>query len=134
MPVGGAAVEWVYVRMRALEEVFDRLPRSAFRQRFRLAAADQTYLREKGLPTVLEHARDFVQRRLAPAEPTNDGKQTPFRGHPVFTAQHATATCCRGCLAKWYAIPAGRALTGSEQAHVIEAIARWLRSQSTDGA
>lgn len=122
------------IRMRALEEVFDRLPQSAFRQRFRLAAADRTYLRDKGLSTVLEHARDFVKRRLAPAEPMNDGKQTPFRGHPVFTAQHATATCCRGCLAKWYAIPAGRALTGSEQAHVIEAIARWLRSQSVDGA
>lgn len=120
--------------MRALEEVFERLPQSAFRRRFRLATADRTYLRDKGLSTVLEHARDFVKRRLAPAEPMNDGKQTPFRGHPVFTAQHATATCCRGCLAKWYAIPAGRALTGSEQAHVIEAIARWLRSQSVDGA
>jgi hypothetical protein len=34
-----------------------------------------------------------------------------MRGHPVFIAQHATATCCRGCLAKWHDIPAGRALT-----------------------
>jgi len=134
VPVTCAAVDQVYVRMRALEEVFDRLPRSAFRRRFRLAAADQTYLKQKGLPTVLEHARAFVERRLAPAEPTNDGKQTPFRGHPVFTAQHATATCCRGCLAKWYAIPTGQELTGSEQALVIEAIARWLRSQNVDGA
>lgn len=120
--------------MRALEEVFGRLPKSAFRQRFWLAAADQAYLREKGLPTVLEHARDFVKRRLAPAEPRNDGKQTPFRGHPAFTAQHATATCCRGCLAKWYTIPAGRELTAVEQAHVVEAIGRWLRSQNVDGA
>src|SRR6478609_7345728 len=99
------------MRMRALEDVFDRLPRSAFRQRFRLTAADQTYLRDKGLSTVLEHARDFVKRRLAPAEPRNDGKQTPFRGHPVFTAQHATATCCRGCLEKLHGIPRGRVLT-----------------------
>ena len=120
--------------MRALEEVFGRLLKSAFRQRFRLAAADQANLREKGLPTVLEHARDFVKRRLAPAEPRNDGKQTPFRGHPAFTAQHATATCCRGCLAKWYTIPAGRELTAVEQAHVVEAIGRWLRSQNVDGA
>ena len=120
--------------MRALEEVFERLPQSAFRRRFRLAAADRTYLRDKGLSTVLEHARDFVKRRLAPANTINDGKQTPFRRHPVFTAKPATATCCRRCLAKWYARPAGRALTGSEQAHVIEAIARWLRSQSVDGA
>lgn len=120
--------------MRGVEEVFDRLSRSAFRQRFRLSTADRAYLDEKGLPTVLEHARDFVKRRLAPAEPRNDGKQTPFRGHPVFTAQHATATCCRGCLAKWYAVPAGQALTAAEQAHVVEAIGRWLRAQGGDGA
>lgn len=120
--------------MRALEEVFGRLPKSAFRQRVRLAAAYQTHLREKGLSTVLEHARDFVKRRLAPAEPRNDGKQTPFRGHPAFIAQHATATCCRGCLAKWYTIPAGRELTAVEQAHVVEAIGRWLRSQNVDDA
>ncbi|MDN3570424.1 DUF4186 domain-containing protein [Methylobacterium longum] len=116
--------------MRALEEVFGRLSKSAFRQRFRLAAVDQAYLREKGLPTVLEHARDFVKRRLAPAEPRNDSKQTPFRSHPAFIAQHATATCCRGCLAKC----AGRELTAVEQAHVVEAIGRWLRSQNVDGA
>ncbi len=53
--------------MRALDEVFDRLPQSAFRRRFRLAIADRVYLREKGLPTVLDHARDFVRRRLASA-------------------------------------------------------------------
>ena len=120
--------------MRGVEEVFDRLSRSAFRQRFQLSAVDRAYLHEKGLRTVIEHARDFVKRRLAPAEPRNDGKQTPFRGHPVFTAQHATATCCRGCLAKWYAVPAGQALTAAEQAHVVEAIGRWLRAQGGDGA
>ncbi|MER2218634.1 DUF4186 family protein [Methylobacterium brachiatum] len=43
--------------MRGVEEVFDRLSRSAFRQRFRLSAADRAYLDEKGLPTVLERFR-----------------------------------------------------------------------------
>ena len=42
----------------------------------------------------------FVTQRLAPTAPRNDGRQTPMRGHPVFTAQHATATCCRQCLAR----------------------------------
>ncbi len=83
---------------------------------------------------VLEHARNFVERRLAPAEPRNDGKQTPFRGHRAFMVQHATATCCRGCLAKWYTILAGRELTAVEQAHVVEASGHWLRSQNVDGA
>jgi hypothetical protein len=49
-----------------------------------------------------------------------------MRGHPVFVAQHATATCCRSCLAKWHAIPVGRQLSDDEQAHVVSAIERWL--------
>jgi hypothetical protein len=52
-----------------------------------------------------------------------------MRGHPIFIAQHATATCCRICLAKWHDIPAGRALTSAEQQHVLAALDRWLASQ-----
>jgi predicted Fe-S protein YdhL (DUF1289 family) len=44
-------------------------------------------------------------------------------------AQHATGTCCRGCLAKWHGIPKGEALTDEEQAHVIATLDRWLRMQ-----
>lgn len=113
-----------------LDDVFARLEHSAFRRGFGLAAREREYLDAKGMDTVLSHARDFIARRLAPPEPANDGKQTPFRGHPVFVAQHATATCCRGCLAKWHGIPAGRALNDAEQRHVAHAIERWLRRQS----
>lgn len=115
--------------MRDLDELFTALCRSPFRQRFRLGARERAYLGARGLPTVLEHAADFVAQRLAPAEPRNDGKQTPMRGHPAFIAQHATATCCRGCLAKWHRIPQGRAMDASEQAHAVAAIARWLQQQ-----
>ena len=115
--------------MRDLDGLFAALATSAFRQRFHLGGHEREYLRAKGLTLVLEHARDFVARRLAPAAPANDGRQTPFRGHPVFVAQHATATCCRGCLAKWHRIEQGRALTPMEQAHVVGAIERWLRQE-----
>lgn len=115
--------------MRPLDDVFARLPSSAFRSRFRLGTNDAAYLAERGIETVLGHARRFVEERLAPAQPPNEGRQTPMRGHPVFVAQHATATCCRSCLAKWHAIPAGRALDTAEQDHVVAAIARWLRAQ-----
>lgn len=117
--------------MRNLDTVFAALQRSPFRQRFKLRAPEQGYLHAKGMPTVLSHARDFVAQRVAPAEPRNDGKQTPMRGHPVFIAQHATATCCRGCLAKWHGIPKGRELDAQEQAHAVAAIERWLRMQAT---
>ena len=114
--------------VRPLDAVFDALAGSAFRRRFALGPRDRAYLREKGIDAVLVHAEDFVARRLAPAAPANDGKQTPFRGHPVFVAQHATATCCRGCLEKWHGIPKGRELTDEEQAHVVAAIGRWLEA------
>ena len=113
-----------------LDDVFDRLARSDFRRRFRLGPKDRDYLAAKGLDTVREHARDFIDRRLAPAQPPNDGRQTPWRGHPVFVAQHATATCCRGCLAKWHGIPKGADLTEAEREHAVDAVERWLRLQA----
>jgi len=125
--------------VRDLDDLFAALRRSPFRQRFRLGSRERDYLATKGLPTVLAHAAAFVAQRLAPAEPRNDGRQTPFRGHPVFVAQHATATCCRGCLAKWHRIEQGRALNAEEQAHAVAVIGRWLRENgeraaSHDGA
>ena len=60
------------------------------------------------------------------AEPRNDGRQTPYRNHPVFVAQHATATCCRSCLETWHDIPKGRRLDRDERAYVVEVIGRWI--------
>jgi hypothetical protein len=116
--------------VRDLDDIFKALDHSAFRRRQQLSAKDADYLRSKGLDTVMLHARDFISQRLAPAQPPNDGKQTPMRGHPVFVAQHATACCCRGCLAKWHGIARGHALTEREQAHVLAALERWLRARS----
>jgi predicted Fe-S protein YdhL (DUF1289 family) len=120
--------------MRDLDELFAALQKSNFRRSFQLRGKDLDYLRSKGLSVVLAHAEDFIARRLAPAVIPNDGKQTPFRGHPVFVAQHATACCCRGCLEKWHRIPAGRALTEEEKKHVLATLERWLRAQSGPSA
>lgn len=106
------------------------LAKSDFRSRIRLNEKELDYLARKGMPEVLTHAADFIEKRLAPAEPANDGKQTPWRNHPVFVAQHATATCCRGCLQKWHAIPKGRELTEEEKRYAVEAIRRWLVTAS----
>ena len=72
------------------------------------------------------HAEQLIAQRLAPAHPVNDGKQTPYRGHPVFVAQHATATCCRTCLRKWHDIAPGVALTPAQQSYVVDVICRWI--------
>lgn len=110
-------------------ELWQKLARSAFRRRFHLNAQDMAYLREKGLPLVLEHGQDFIARRLAPALPLRDGRQTPWKGHPVFVAQHATGTCCRSCLAKWHALPSGRRLSAGEQDYILSVLAHWLAGE-----
>ena len=113
--------------MRDPDELFAALARSTFRSRFRLGPKETSYLNEKTLAVVLEHGKRFVVERLADAQPKNDGKQTPMRGHPIFIAQHATATCCRGCLAKWHRIPQGQPLTPEEIDYIIAVFERWLQ-------
>jgi hypothetical protein len=115
--------------MRDLDDLFTALNQSAFRRRFALGGSDLAYARRHDLSTLLTHARRFIDERLAPATPPNDGRQTPMRGHPVFVAQHATATCCRGCLAKWHRIPRARPLTPVEIEHIVAVIERWLTAQ-----
>lgn len=115
--------------MRDLDDLFTALAKSPFRRRFRLGPKEREYLAEKTLPVVLEHGRKFLAERLAPAQPKNDGRQTPMRGHPIFVAQHATAVCCRGCVAKWHRIAANRPLTEDEIEYLIRVLARWLEGQ-----
>lgn len=66
--------------MQPLDPLFARLSRSKFRSRFRLGMKERQYCLEKGAPVIEQHAADFVAKRLAPALPTNDGKQTPCAG------------------------------------------------------
>ncbi|KMZ12530.1 hypothetical protein BHUM_03794 [Candidatus Burkholderia humilis] len=115
--------------MHNLDAVFEALAKPAFRRRFVLGVREGRYLRERGMETVIAQAHELIAKRLAPERPVNDGKQTPFRGHPVFIAQHATATCCRACLSKWHGIAPNKALDDAERQHVVDAIARWLNAQ-----
>ena len=110
-------------------DIIDRLAKSKFRSRFKLRAKELEYIKDKGLDTIHSHACDFIRDRVAPAEPVKDGKQTPMRGHPVFIAQHATATCCRGCIEKWHKFPKGRELTPTEQEYLVSVIMEWINRQ-----
>jgi hypothetical protein len=112
-----------------LDDKLDQIARSTFRAKFHLRARERAYVELRGMQTVREHADDLIGKRLAPAQPRNDGKQTPWGGHPVFRAQHATATCCRSCLLKAHAIPKGRELTGDERAYVVDVICRWVERE-----
>jgi hypothetical protein len=72
---------------------------------------------------------DFISTRIVPQFPKNDGKQTPMKGHPVFIAQHATATCCRGCIQKWHRIKKGKELSDQEIQFLVELIMGSIEGQ-----
>jgi hypothetical protein len=114
--------------MIGLDEAFGRLARSSFRRKFRLQGRELAYLQTWGLPHVMKQAEEILRKRVAPEVIPNDGRQTPWRNHPVFVAQHATGTCCRGCIEKTYGIAKGHQMTDEELRHVLSAIERWLSS------
>lgn len=111
------------------EKAFERLAKSRFRSRFHLKSADKRYIAEKGLATIRRHCEDFVRKNLAPQFPPNDGRQTPMRGHPVFIAQHATATCCRGCLEKWWKIPQGTIIPDTRIKGIVDFLMAWIEKE-----
>ena len=108
---------------------FDKLKKSKFRSSFKLSQNDYLYIEKKGIMTISLHAKEFISDRLSPANPKTDGKQTPFKNHPVFIAQHATATCCRTCLNKWYGISKGQILSVQQVDFCIELIMTWIAIQ-----
>ena len=116
--------------MQTIEDAFARLARSKFRSRFHLGRRERQYIEEKGMDTIRSHAEDFVRRKLAPAWPENDGRQTPMKGHPVFIAQHACACCCRGCLEKWYHVPRGVELTADQQRRIVDFLMTWIEKET----
>lgn len=113
-----------------MDELFERLNKSKFRSKFKLDNKDKDYIDAKGIDLIRSHAYDFVNKRLAPEDILNDGKQTPMRGHPVFKAQHATATCCRECLYKWHRISTGKELSSEEIEYVVDVIMEWIKRKS----
>ena len=115
-----------------VEHTLVRLGESQFRAKFVLSEADRSYARDKGRHVIDRHAHEMLRARVGEAQPSNDGRQTPWRGHPVFTAQHATATCCRGCIEKWHGIAKGRPLTDAEVNRLADLVMAWIDRDLTN--
>ena len=112
-----------------LDYLFQKLSKSKFRSSFHLCKYMIDYINEKGMDKIKKHAYDFINKKLKPAYPKNDGRQTAMRGHPVFIAQHATGTCCRGCLEKWHHIPKGKELTNEEVDYIVNVIMHFINGE-----
>ena len=109
--------------------ILEKLSNSKFRNSFYLKEKDINYINNKSILVIKKHAYDFIITRLSSKNIQNDGKQTPMRGHPVFIAQHATATCCRSCLYKWHKIKPDKELNCNEINYIVNLIMEWINNQ-----
>ncbi len=108
--------------MPQLDDLIDTIGRQPFRAKFHLRGRDRATAILRGPSAIRAHAHDLIAQRLAPACPRNDGKQTPYRGHPVFVAQHATATC--------HGIEPGVELTDEQREYVVDVTCRWIERET----
>lgn len=106
-----------------------KLGRSKVIENLTMGEPEIEYVQSRGVDILQLHATDFVRKRLAPAEPKNDGRQTPAKGHPVFIAQHATGTSDRKKLKKFHGIQTDTELTDKEIDYIVDVIIRWIQEQ-----
>ena len=115
---------------KEIEELLVNLNKTKFRGSFHLNRKMKEYVEDKGYAKIESDAYDLITKRIAPAVIANDGKQTPMKQvHPVFIAQHATGTCCRGCLERIHHIEKGRELNAEEKDYIVKVIMMWIKNE-----
>jgi len=114
---------------QVIQQKLNKLEKSKFRSSFHLKQKEIEYINKKGLEEIKKQAYEIINKRLKPEIIKNDGKQTPMKNHPVFIAQHATATCCRGCIEKWHHIKKNKELTEHEIDFITTLIVEWIRRE-----
>lgn len=110
-----------------INERLKSLQKSKFRSHFYLKEKELHIIDEKGFEKIKEHAYDIIKKNIACYNERLDGKQTPMKNHPVFIAEHATATCCRGCIERWHHIPKTKELNDNEINFIVELIMAWIK-------
>jgi hypothetical protein len=129
---GADLVDWHRLHRREIGDAkytFRMLKHELIRNHFFHTTVDETavaHARRKGRINLRQAVRHRLERYLAPTAPPRDGFQTPFTGNAIYYAQHATACCCRTCLAYWHDIPKGRKLTEREVEYCEELINLFL--------
>jgi len=115
---------------KEIEELLVNLNKTKFRGSFHLNHKMKEYVVDKGYAKIESDAYDLINKRIVPKDIKNDGKQMPMKQvHPVFIAQHATGTCCRGCLERIHHIEKGRELNAEEIDYIVKVIMIWIKNE-----
>ena len=97
--------------------------------KFTLGEAEVEYIQSRGIDILRLHATDFIQKRIAPAEPKNDGHQTPTKGHPVFIAQHACGCNDRDAVETFFSLKKGKQLSEKQVTLIVDVLISWMHDQ-----
>ena len=125
-------VDWARVHKREIrdsEYTFSMLRIEMIRHKYwhqSLNERERNYAKRKGRAGIRIAAEKRIRSSVGPKEPYKDGTQTPWAGHLLYYAQHATASCCRTCIAEWHAIPTGRALSGDEIEYLTDLVCDYV--------
>jgi hypothetical protein len=136
---GAQLVDWGRVHKKRLGDadyMFKALQLEWIRHYFFHLKMEQravNYARRKGKEELADAVRKQIRRGIGDAEPFLDGRQTRMGGdNPIDYARHATASCCRKCVAEWHGIPTGRELADEEIAYLSELAMRYLNHRLPD--
>ncbi len=91
----------------------------------RLDENDVELIREAGLDTIKEQARQIVEEKLREKH-EKDGRHTPAAGNPVYKAMHACNASSRRELHLAHRIPEDKELTDSQVESVVNLLIRWI--------
>lgn len=135
---GVELVDWERVRKRDSADAaytVEMMKLERIRHEFWHKSIDEkamNHARRKGRSGLRVAAEHIISKRVAPAEPKRDGMQTPYDGHVVHYAQHATATCCRKCVEYWHGIEMGRELTEGELRYLTDLVLLFIDQRLPD--
>lgn len=136
---GVELVDWDRVHTRNLLDVdytFTALRYELIRHHFWHIPLSQyaiNYARRKG-SVGLRHAaqktiRNAVGNPIHPAQGRQTPRETKLTANTIHYAQHATACCCRKCLAEWHGIPMDRVLSDGEISYLTDIVMLYVTAR-----
>src|SRR5688500_3564601 len=139
---GADLVNWSRVHQRSVSDVqhtFASLHLELVRHFFwhvPLSARAINHARRKGMAALNTFASSQLRKLIGAGRHPLEGRQTPRETSPsanaIHYAQHATATCCRKCLAEWHGIPEGTTLTDDDILYLTMLVMSYVKERIPD--
>jgi len=84
----------------------------------------------KGRNGLKPRIKKMLHDKVGKVKNFNEGRQTPKEGdNIIYYAQHATATCCRKCIAYWHNIEEGIELSDEQIEYFTELIMYYIEDK-----